>query len=380
VGPPAIDAVAAAAQVTYDAFVPWRLGFEDRAAARDDIRSFVDNADVTPARLSAANDALVTAQLALSSAAPAYRAARDALADAVVARARRPVADGLRLSAIWERTDPKRLAVVLAALMQVGHPYVFGMSGPDQFDCSGLTQFAWRTVGVDLVHYAVTQRQQSLDVAPDALEPGDLAFRFRRPGGHVMLYLGLDDLVVQAGGTATGVAVTPWGSVDAAGSPLALPAPDPQALDTQALDPQALDPQAPPSPSLFGRAAAVAGTVGDDIPFDDAFNAAGARYQVAPELLAAIASVTSGYRANAMGLRPAVAADLRLDTDDPFDVIDGAAKRLVDLFLLLGDERAALAAYPTSLGTVTDIAAVPSDPATTAFVDAVETVVRAVPA
>ena len=376
-GPPTIDAVGAAAQVTYDAFVPWRLGLDDRAGAREDLRSFVDNADVTPERLNAAHDALVAAQVALSSAAPAYRAARDALADAVVARARRPAADGLRLSAIWERTDPKRLAVVFAALMQVGRPYVFGMSGPDQFDCSGLTRFAWRTVGVDLVHYAVTQRQQSLDVARDALQPGDLTFRFRRPGGHVMLYLGLDDLVVQAGGTANGVAVTPWGSVDAVGSPLALPAPDPAAPDPS--DPRASDPQAPPSPSLFGRAA-MARAVGDDIPFDDAFNAAGARYQVAPELLAAIASVTSGYRANAMGLRPAVAADLRLNEDDPFDVVDGAAKRLVDLYLLLGDERAALAVYPTSLGTVIDIAAVPDDPATTAFVDAVETVVRAVPA
>jgi cell wall-associated NlpC family hydrolase len=55
------------------------------------------------------------------------------------------------------------LLVVLAALMQVGDAYVFGMSGPDQFDCSGLTRFAWRTAGVDLVHYAVTQRQQSLE-------------------------------------------------------------------------------------------------------------------------------------------------------------------------------------------------------------------------
>jgi hypothetical protein len=236
------------------------------------------------------------------------------------------------------------------------------MSGPDQFDCSGLTRAAWRTAGVDLVHYAVTQREQSIDVAPDALQPGDLAFRFRRPGGHVMLYLGIDDLVVQAGGTATGVVVTPWGSVDAIGSPLAA-AP-------------ALDPLAPPPPSLFGRAAR-ARTVGDDIPLDDAFNAAGARHQVAPELLAAIASVTGGYRvATEMGLRPGVAADLQFDEDDPFDVIDGAAARVVELYLVLGDERAALAAYPTALGATSDLGAVPDDPATRAFVSAVEMVVR----
>ena len=77
-----------------------------------------------------------------------------------------------------------------------------------------------------------------------------------------------------------------------------------------------------------------------------------------------------------MGLRPAVVADLRLDEDDPFDVIDGAAQRLVDLYLVLGDERAALAAYPTALGATSDLSAVPDDPATRAFVEAVEMVVR----
>ncbi len=364
-GPPAIDPVAAAAQLAYDAFVPWRAAGQERTDASDDVRAAADNPDVPPEQQAAAADSLVAAQLALSSAAPVYREARDALADAVVARAGRVLSDGVRLSAIWERTDPRRLAVVFAALMHVGDPYVFGMSGPDQFDCSGLTRSAWRTVGVDLVHYAVTQRQQSLDVTPDGLQPGDLAFRFRRPGGHVMLYLGLDDLVVQAGGAATGVVVTPWGSIDALGSPLAAPVPP--------------DPEAPPPPSSFGRTAR-SRIVGDDIPFGDPFNAAGARYEVAPELLAAIASVTGGYRTETeMGLRPAVVAGMGLDRDDPYAVIDGAAERLVDLYLVLGDERAALAAYPTSLGAVTDITAVPDDLATTAFVDAVGAVLRAWP-
>jgi hypothetical protein len=66
---------------------------------------------------------------------------------------------------------PARLAPVLAALMHVGDPCVFARSGPGQFDCSGLTRFAWRTVGIDLVHYAVAQRQQTPDVAEADLRP-----------------------------------------------------------------------------------------------------------------------------------------------------------------------------------------------------------------
>ena len=333
------DPVAVLAQFTFVAFEPWRAALE---------------ADADAGRLAVL--------------APGYRFARDALADAVAARAGRSPATAVALSAAWERTEPKRMAVVLTALMQVGDPYVFAASGPDRFDCSGLTAYAWRTAGVDLVHYAVTQRQQSLDVAPDALAPGDLLFRFRQPGGHVMLYLGVDDLVVQAGGTATGVIVSPWGSIDAAGSPLAAPVQREPAGPAQA------------PTSLFGLAAA-ADPVGADTPFADAFNVAGARYGVAPSLLAAIAATGSGFRADpatvtttgrgVMQLRPAVAAALGIDPNVPEQAIDAAARRLAALWAAIHDERAVVALYPTALQTVSSASVAPTDAATTAFVDRV---------
>ena len=38
------------------------------------------------------------------------------------------------------------------ALAQVGDPYVWGAAGPDAFDCSGLTQYAYSAAGVSLPH------------------------------------------------------------------------------------------------------------------------------------------------------------------------------------------------------------------------------------
>jgi hypothetical protein len=88
---------------------------------------------------------------------------------------------------------------------------------------------------------------------------------------------------------------------------------------------------------------------------------------VAPSLLAAVAAVGSGYRADAasasggglMQLRPATAAELGVDASVPVRAIDGAARRLTDLWTRLHDERAVVAAYRSSLRVVTDPALIP---------------------
>jgi cell wall-associated NlpC family hydrolase len=340
VGLQPLDPIGAAATTAYTELSSWRT-------AQADLVSTV-----------ASDRAAADAQLRV--AASDYRAARDALAAAVVTRAGRPPGDAVALSAAWEITDVRRVAVVLAALMQVGKRYVFAAAGPDTFDCSGLTLFAWRSVGVGLVHYAVTQRQQSLDARPDSLQPGDLVFRFRRPGGHVMLYLGLSDLVVQAGGASTGVVVGAWGHADAFGSPLASP---PPAAERPA--------------ALFGVVAGATRVAGD-VPFADVFNAVGAHYGVAPSLLAAVAAVGTGFREDnatvdrggLMLLRPAMAAELGVDVTVPESAIDGAARRLADLWSELHDDGAVVAAYPTALHGVRSPVLVPHDPVSTAFVTA----------
>jgi hypothetical protein len=61
---------------------------------------------------------------------------------------------GLPLSyAVPDNTSEAGRTAVLAALGVLGHAYQFGATGPDTFDCSGLTQWAWAKAGVQLPHY-----------------------------------------------------------------------------------------------------------------------------------------------------------------------------------------------------------------------------------
>jgi cell wall-associated NlpC family hydrolase len=82
------------------------------------------------------------------------------------------------------------------ALAQLGDPYVWAGAGPDSFDCSGLTQFAYAAAGIALPHSSGMQSTMGTPVAQADLQPGDLVF-FYSPVGHVGIYLG-DGLMVHA--------------------------------------------------------------------------------------------------------------------------------------------------------------------------------------
>ena len=100
-----------------------------------------------------------------------------------------------------------RAATAVAfAKAQVGKGYRYATSGPDTFDCSGLTAAAWAAAGVGLAHYSGAQYQQTIRIGPGDLQPGDLVFY--GPGGsnHVEIYIG-GGMVVSASNPATGVKV-----------------------------------------------------------------------------------------------------------------------------------------------------------------------------
>ncbi len=83
-------------------------------------------------------------------------------------------------------------AVIGYAQAQLGKPYQWGGSGPDSFDCSGLTMRAWQRAGVNLSHYTGAQWGETSRVAISDLRPGDLVF-FGSSGPnshHVGLYVG----------------------------------------------------------------------------------------------------------------------------------------------------------------------------------------------
>jgi cell wall-associated NlpC family hydrolase len=80
------------------------------------------------------------------------------------------------------------------ALAQVGDPYVWGAGGPDAFDCSGLTQYAYSAAGVSLPHSSSSQSRMGMAVSRSELQPGDLLF-FYSPVSHVGMYIGNGQMV-----------------------------------------------------------------------------------------------------------------------------------------------------------------------------------------
>jgi len=80
-------------------------------------------------------------------------------------------------------------AAIAEARRQLGKPYVWGAAGPDAFDCSGLTQWAWRAGGVSLPHFSGAQYSATTHIPLSAIQPGDLIF-YENPDQHVALYVG----------------------------------------------------------------------------------------------------------------------------------------------------------------------------------------------
>ncbi|MGC9495402.1 NlpC/P60 family protein [Streptomyces sp. WG7] len=75
------------------------------------------------------------------------------------------------------------------ARAQMGKPYVWGATGPGSYDCSGLTQAAWKAAGVTLPRTTYDQVDAGTTVAVSQAQPGDLVF-FYDDLSHVGLYIG----------------------------------------------------------------------------------------------------------------------------------------------------------------------------------------------
>ncbi|WP_405665056.1 NlpC/P60 family protein [Streptomyces sp. NBC_01166] len=86
--------------------------------------------------------------------------------------------------------------VLAFARAQIGKPYVWGATGPSSYDCSGLTQAAWKEAGVDLPRTTWDQVEVGTRVATADLQPGDLVF-FYDDISHVGIYKG-DGMMIHA--------------------------------------------------------------------------------------------------------------------------------------------------------------------------------------
>lgn len=97
---------------------------------------------------------------------------------------------------------------VRAALSRLGRPYVWGATGPDQFDCSGLTQWSYARAGIHLDRTTYQQIYDGVPVPRSQVRPGDLVFP---TAGHVQLAIG-NNLVVEAPEPGANVRISPLGS------------------------------------------------------------------------------------------------------------------------------------------------------------------------
>ncbi|MGZ4506577.1 MAG: C40 family peptidase [Blastococcus sp.] len=186
------------------------------AAAQDVARAAQAAADKLAAKARAGLAELKAQQAAVQKKVAAYRAEFDRLT-AVEQAAVATALAGPRLSAPSISDLPlapgsAAAIAVKTALAQVGKPYVWGATGPDGFDCSGLTSYAWAAAGVALPHSSRAQSQLGRPVSRSELLPGDLVY-FYTPVSHVGLYIG-NGMMVHARTFGQGVAVT---SVDQAG-------------------------------------------------------------------------------------------------------------------------------------------------------------------
>lgn len=71
---------------------------------------------------------------------------------------------------------------------QIGKPYVWGATGPDSYDCSGLVQAAWSAAGVSIPRDTYSQWAALPHIPQSDIQVGDLLFYDAE--GHVAIYVG----------------------------------------------------------------------------------------------------------------------------------------------------------------------------------------------
>lgn len=171
-----LDAEAARYKALYDS-----LSEQERAAA--DAAQEQANAAANAAAEAAAPAAVAPAPQAAS------RSDRTAIAESAAASSAAPAPSAPAAPA----ASGAAAVAVAAALSKVGSAYVYGAAGPNAFDCSGLTSWAWAQAGVSIPR--TSGGQAGLPSVPlSQLQPGDLV-TYYSPVSHVAMYIGNGQVV-----------------------------------------------------------------------------------------------------------------------------------------------------------------------------------------
>jgi NlpC/P60 family len=148
--------------------------------------------------------------------------------DSAVAALLAKLSDQAKGSPTDPRPGPQALLALDFALAQVGRPYVWGATGPDSYDCSGLTWQSYSQAGITLPRVAAGQHANGgPSVAIADLLPGDLVFFATAawdPGAvhHVGMYVG-EGLMVDAPHPGAFVRVEPVTAIGYVGAVRVVP-------------------------------------------------------------------------------------------------------------------------------------------------------------
>jgi cell wall-associated NlpC family hydrolase len=245
---------------------------------------------------------------------------------------------------------------VALAKQHLGTPYVWGGEAPGGFDCSGLMQWAYKQVGVDLPRVSTQQAKAGREVSAAEARPGDLVFFERGTVDHIGMYAGAGQWVV----APKSGDVVKLQDVDLS-----------KATTIRRVTP---DPAAVAGPASWAAAAAQAAGA---TPYAALFAKAGAEHGVSPALLRAVARAESGFDAGArspagaqglMQLMPATAKSLGVDPLQPAQAVDGAARLLKSHLQRFGATELALAAYNAGPAAVAKHGGVPPYAETRSYV------------
>jgi cell wall-associated NlpC family hydrolase len=165
--------------------------------------------DVSAASLPTRSEAATADNISVAAAAALAAVGTDTyavrLSDTAYAVATRLGTEGGRLYQAWLVADQTHQTALLSALTQVGVPYRRNTSNPGVgFDCSGLTAYAWGQAGLSLTRQSGTQIRNAASRTKETAQAGDLAYY----PGHVMMWLGVDDLIVHSPNRGHDVEVT----------------------------------------------------------------------------------------------------------------------------------------------------------------------------
>jgi len=103
---------------------------------------------------------------------------------------------------------------IIFARQQLGKSYLWGGTGPDSFDCSGLVMMAYRTAGIDIPRTSQQQWTWGPRVSASQVQPGDLVFfagvdGTRTSPGHVGLVIGAG-MMIEAYAPGVPIRIAPY--------------------------------------------------------------------------------------------------------------------------------------------------------------------------